>query len=476
MRLQLTGVAGSRPHCMAEDDKSLPPVTGRNDLVAWFEQGCKTGSDLRIGIEHEKIPFYVDGLAPVPYEGDAATGRGGIKALFDGLAQDADWRPGDDGGQVNSLSHRTNGASVTLEPGGQFELSGAPLRTMHEIRDEIAGHLAAVKAVAEPHGIGFLTLGASPKWTRAETPLMPKARYRIMEAYMPKVGSRGLDMMFRTATAQVNLDYTSEADMVRKLRVSLALQPVATALFANSPFTDGRPNGFLSARSQIWLDTDRARTGIMPFAFEPGMGFERFVDFALGVPMYFVKRDGRLHDATGLSFRDFLDGRLPILPGERPTLSDWADHLSTIFTEVRLKRYIEMRGEDVGPPEMIVALGALFAGLLYDGAALQAAGDLVAAWSAETRLTMREQVPARGFAVDVAGRSLREVARDMIAIAKGGLSRRGLRDPDGRDEAVYLAPLEARIDSGRTRAEDLLDRFHGAWDGNIDPVFAENAF
>ena len=461
---------------MAQDEPRHPPVNGRDDLVAWFEQGCKTGGDLRIGIEHEKIPFYVDGHRPVPYDGEPIGGRGGIKSLLEGLARDGDWQPGYDGGQVNSLSNAASGANITLEPGGQFELSGAPLRSVHEIRDELAAHFAALKAVAEPHGIGFLTLGASPKWTLAETPLMPKARYRIMEAYMPKVGTRGLDMMFRTATAQANLDYTSEADMVRKLRVSLALQPVATALFANSPFTDGRPNSFLSARSHIWLDTDRARCGTMPFAFEPGMGFERFVDYALGVPMYFVKRDGRLHDATGLSFRDFLAGRLPILPGERPTLPDWADHLSTIFTEVRLKRYIEMRGEDVGPPEMIAALGALFAGLLYDGAALQAASDLVAPWSAETRQAMREQVPARGFATDVAGRPLRDVARDVLAIAKGGLGRRALRDQDGRDETGYIAPLDERVERGLTRAEDLLDRFHGPWGGSVDPVFTECVF
>ena len=461
---------------MAHDDLRPQPITGRDDLVSWFEQGCKEDGDLRIGIEHEKIPFYVEDRAPVPYGGDATGRRGGIKALLDGLAASGDWQPGYDGDQVNSLSNAATGANISLEPGGQFELSGAPVRSAHEIRDEIAAHLAALKAVAEPNGIGFLTLGASPKWTLAETPLMPKARYRIMEAYMPKVGTRGLDMMFRTATAQANLDYTSEADMVRKLRVSLALQPVATALFANSPFTLGRPNGFFSVRSHIWLDTDRARCGIMPFAFEPGMGFERFVDYALDVPMYFVRREGRFLDATGLDFRAFLEGRLPILPGERATRSDWADHLSTIFTEVRLKRYIEMRGEDVGPPEMIVALGALFAGLLYDGAALQAASDLISAWSAETRQTMRELVPARGFATDVEGRPLRDVARDMIAIAKGGLTRRAMHDAQGRDESEYLVPLEERVERGRSRAEDLLERYHGSWAGSVEPVFAECAF
>ena len=301
---------------------------------------------------------------------------------------------------------------------------------------------------------------------------MPKGRYRIMAAYMPKVGTRGLDMMFRTATVQANLDFADEADMVRKLRIALALQPMATALFANSPFTEGKPNGFLSARSNIWRDTDRARSGMMPFAFEPGMGFERYVDYALDVPMYFVKRGDRYHDVAGESFRDLLAGKLRSLPGEHTTLSDWANHLSTIFPEVRLKRYLEMRGEDVGAPDMIAALGALFVGLLYDGGALQAAQDLVMPWTAEMRQAMRDEVPSRGFATRIAGRTLRDVARDALAIARDGLERRAFLDAARRDEAAYLAPLDDLVERGKTRAEMLLERFHGPWGGSVDPVFA----
>ena len=305
---------------------------------------------------------------------------------------------------------------------------------------------------------------------------MPKGRYRIMAGYMPKVGTRGLDMMFRTCTAQANLDFSSEADMVRKLRVSLALQPVATALFANSPFRHGKPSGFLSERSQIWRDTDNARAGMMAFAFEPGMGFERYVDYALDVPLYFLKRGDTYHDVSGGSFRDLMDGRLAAMPGERATLSDWANHLGTIFPEVRLKRYLEMRGEDVGPAEMIVALGALFGGIFYDPAALQAASDLVAPWTAEMRQAMRDAVPAQGFRTVIGGRSLRDVARDMLAISRGGLERRGFLDADGRDESCYLEPLDALVERGQTRADILLERYHGAWNGSVDPVFTECAY
>ncbi len=464
---------------MARDTTDTTPITTRDDLVGWFEAGCKPGQ--AIGIEHEKLPFYRADLAPVPYEGDPGTGRGGIRALLDGLAMRQGWaRILEDGNPIGLADDAGGGGAVSLEPGGQFELSGAPLRTLHEARDELAHHLADVEAVAEPLGIGFLSLGSSPKWPLAAAPLMPKGRYRIMAAYMPKVGTRGLDMMFRTSTVQANLDFSSEADMVRKLRASLALQPVATALFANSPFKEGAPSGYLTERSHIWLDTDNRRSGMMPFAFEPGMGFERYVDYALDVPMYFVKRGDRYHDVSGMSFRDLLAGRLDALPGERATLSDWANHLSTIFPEVRLKRYLEMRGEDVGPPEMITALGALFAGLLYDPVALDAATELAKPWSdpeaAGARQAMRDAVPVLGFRTEIAGRSLRDVARDMLAIARGGLERRGFRDADGRDETQYLAPLDALVDRGETQADALLARYRGAWGGSVDPAFSECAY
>ena len=304
----------------------------------------------------------------MPYEGER-----GIGALLRGMRERLGWDAIEDDGKLIGLFDEAGGGAISLEPGGQFELSGAQHGDIHALDAELAAHLAAARAAAAPLGIGFLSLGMSPKWTRAETPRMPKSRYRIMTDYMPKVGTRGLDMMYRTATAQANLDYASEADMVAKLRVGLALQPVMTALFANSPFTEGQPNGMLSARSEIWRDTDRARTGMLPFAFEPGMGFERYADFALDVPMYFVKRGDVYHDVAGASFRDLMEGRLAQLPGERATISDWANHLSTIFPEVRLKRYLEMRGADVGPPERIVAQSALMVGIYYDAQALDGA-------------------------------------------------------------------------------------------------------
>lgn len=460
---------------MARDTTDTTPILSRDELAAWFEQGSKPADAFRIGTEHEKFPFFRADLAPVPYERPGSR-QGGIRALLEGMQERLGWELIEDNGQPIGLANDGVGGAISLEPGGQFELSGAPLDTVHETRAELEAHLTHLKGVAEPLGIGFLGLGASPKWSLPETPVMPKGRYRIMANYMPKVGTRGLDMMFRTSTVQVNLDYASEADMVTKLRVSLALQPVAAALFANSPFTEGKLNGFQSIRSHIWLDTDKARSGMMSFAFEPGMGFERYVDYALDVPMYFVKRGGTYHDVTGMSFRDLLAGRLPGLPGERATLSDWANHLSTIFPEVRLKRYLEMRGADVGAVPMISALAALFAGLLYDGTALDAAAQLVSPWNAEVRQKLREDVPRLGLRAEICGQSVREVARDVLAIARSGLDRRNRLDDGGRNEGNYLAALDDIVDRGWTSAEALIERFNGPWNGSVDPAFAECAY
>ena len=345
---------------MARDVVDSEVVESRDALVAWLEAGCKPAGPLRIGTEHEKIPFYRANHSPVPYGGDK-----GIRALLEGMRKRLGWDGIEDGGNLIGLYDPNGGGAISLEPGGQFELSGAPLDDAHATADELDRHLTVARSVAEPLGIGFLALGMSPKWSLAETPIMPKHRYAIMARYMPKVGTRGLDMMFRTATVQVNLDFMSEKDMVAKMRVGLTLQPAITALFANSPFTDGKLNGLLSARSEIWRHTDGARTGMLSFVFEPGMGFERYVDYALDVPLYFLKRGGNYQDVAGASFRDLLAGQLGQAPGERATIADWANHLSTIFPEVRLKRYLEMRGADVGPPERIVALAALMAGLFY---------------------------------------------------------------------------------------------------------------
>src|SRR5689334_8357465 len=403
---------------MARDQVDMTPIDSRDELVAWFEAGCKPKAEFRVGTEHEKLVFTIDGHRPVPYGGPR-----GIRALLDGMQHLLGWEPILEGDNIIGLADVTGGGAISLEPGGQFELSGAPVETIHQTCSELMAHLAQLKEIARPLGIGFLGLGMSPKWTRAETPVMPKSRYRIMTNYMPKVGTFGLDMMYRTCTVQTNLDFASEADMVKKLRVSLALQPVATALFANSPFTEGKPNGFLSFRSEVWRDTDNARAGMLPFAFEGGMGFERYVDYALDVPMYFVKRDDYI-DVSGLSFRDLMDGKLPGHPELRATLSDWVNHVSTIFPEVRLKRFLEMRGSDAGPWRRLPALPALWVGLLYDDASLDAAWQMVKGWSAAQRQQLRDEVPRLGLKAKIDGRTLHEIAADCLALARSGLKRR----------------------------------------------------
>jgi glutamate--cysteine ligase len=445
----------------------MTPIETRDELVAWIAQGVKPKDDFRVGTEHEKLVFTRDRHDPVPYEGER-----GIGALLDGMHRLLGWEPIVEGANIIGLASPA-GAAISLEPGGQFELSGAPLETVHATADEIHAHLTQAAEVAHPLGLRFLALGMSPKWTRGETPMMPKGRYRIMTAYMPKVGSLGLDMMYRTCTVQTNLDFSSEADMVKKLRVAIALQPVATALFANSPFTDGKPNGFLSFRSEIWRDTDPDRTGMVPFVFEPGMGFERWTDYALDVPMYFIKRGDRYIDVAGRSFRDLMAGRIAGLPGERATMSDWANHLTTIFPEARVKRYLEVRGADTGPQPMLAALAALWVGLLYDEGALDAAWDLVKDWRAEERQALRDAVPKLALRAEIRGRGVRDVARTVLAIARQGLVRRARLDPAGRDESRYLDVLDDIVARGITPAEDLIARFKGPWGGSVEPAFTE---
>ncbi len=454
---------------MARDVTDLTPIASRDELVAWFEAGCKPAGDFRIGTEHEKIPFYLSDFSPVPYEGRRP--QGGIRALLEAMREMTGWSSIEDGAALIGLFDEKNGGAISLEPGGQFELSGAPLETIHQTRDEFEAHLKIANAAAVQNGIGFLSLGMSPAWTLAQTPVMPKSRYKIMTAYMPKVGTRGLDMMYRTCTVQVNLDFSSEADMVKKLRVSLALQPLATALFANSPFTEGKLNGRLSERSEIWRDTDNQRAGILPFAFEEGMGFERYVDYALQVPMYFVKRGDIYHDVAGADFRALLDGKLPQLPGERATLSDWANHLSTIFPEVRLKRFLEMRGADAGSVEHMTALSAFFVGLLYDQTALDAAFDVVKGWSAAERQALRDAVPVQGLAAKIAGRSLQEIGREIVALSRAGLARRARKNAQGQDETHHLDILDARLESGKVAADEWIAKYKGDWQGSVEPTF-----
>lgn len=456
---------------MARDLSDSTPIASRDELVAWMESGIKPKSAFRIGTEHEKFPFRLSGHGPVSYEGP-----NGINALLLGLQGMLGWEPIIDGNLIIGMLDVTGGGAISLEPGGQFELSGAPLASIHATCSEINAHLAQVREIGEPLGIGFLGIGMSPVWRLEDTPVMPKRRYEIMANYMKRVGVMGLDMMFRTSTVQVNLDFASEADMVRKLRVSLALQPIATAIFANSPFLHGRPNGFLSMRSEIWRHTDNDRTGMLPFAFEDGMSFERYVDWALDVPLYFVKRGDVYHDVSGASFRDLLAGRLDKLPGERATISDWANHLGTLFPEVRLKRYLEMRGADAGPTARLAALSAFWVGLLYDDDALDEAWDLVRDWTLEERQSLRDSVARQALRTPFRNTDVQDLARRALTIARRGLEARNFQDWEGRSESHFLDGLEAIVDSGRTAADDLLAAYHGSWNGDIDRVFEACAY
>ncbi|MCI4677787.1 glutamate--cysteine ligase [Rhodoblastus acidophilus] len=458
---------------MARDLNDEQVISSRDELVGWLEDGCKPEGPFRIGTEHEKIPFYRADCSPLPYDGRPELGGAGVRALLEGLQAASGWEPIEDAGALIGLYDPAGGGAISLEPGGQFELSGAPLDDVHQTRAELDAHFAALAPFCERFGVDFLDLGMSPLWRREETPVMPKQRYRIMARYMPSVGGLGLDMMFRTSTVQTNLDFASEADMVAKMRLALSLQPLFTALFANSPFTDGKPNGFLSMRSQIWTDTDPDRTGMLPFVFEPGMGFERYVDYALDVPMYFVKRGDVYHDVAGASFRDLLAGKLPQLPGEFATISDWANHLSTIFPEVRLKRYMEMRGADVGPRAHILAFTALCGGLCYDREASAAAWDLVKDFSAQDRDDLRKAAPRTGLAAKIRGRSLLDLARDIMPLARAGLERRMRLDQHGRDETQYLAVLEEIAATGENLAQKRLALYHGAWKESVLPAFRE---
>jgi glutamate--cysteine ligase len=444
------------------------PVTDRRQLVEYLESGCKPADAWRIGTEHEKFAYRLSDLRRLPYGGPD-----GIGAVLSAMTRFG-WEPVREGENVIALTK--GGCNVTLEPGGQFELSGAPLETLHQTCDEVHEHLEQVKAVGRELGTGMIGLGFDPKWARDDVPWMPKGRYSIMRAYMPKKGSLGLDMMLRTCTVQVNLDFADEADMVAKFRVSLALQPIATALFAASPFTEGRPNGFKSFRSHVWTDTDPDRCGDLPFVFEDGFGFERYADYILDVPMYFVYRDGRYIDASGQSFRDFLDRRLPALPGEAPLTTDWTDHLTTAFPEVRLKRYLEMRGADGGPWRRLCALPAFWVGLLYDRTALAAAWDLVKDWTEEERAALRRDVPRHGLATPFRNGTVREIAGEALAIARSGLKHRARRDAWGDDESHFLDTLFQIAETGESLADELLARYRTEWEGGVDPVFREYAY
>ncbi|MFL6854846.1 MAG: glutamate--cysteine ligase [Sphingomicrobium sp.] len=451
------------------DLSASPPIESRDDLLSVFQDGEKPPEAWRIGTEHEKFVYRLD-----DHRAPSWDEPGGIRDLLVGLTEFG-WQPVEEGGKVIALTGADG--TISLEPAGQLELSGAPLKDLHESCAESGRHLEQVKAIGDRLGLGFLGLGMWPDKARADLPIMPKGRYAIMLRHMPKVGNLGLDMMLRTCTIQVNLDYSSEADMVKKFRVGLALQPVATALFANSPFTDGKPNGYKSFRSHIWEDTDPARTGMLPFVFDDGFGYERYCDYALDVPMYFVFRDGEYIDAAGQSFRDFLNGKLPALPGQKPTLADWTDHLSTAFPEVRLKSFLEMRGADGGRWGRICALPALWVGLTYSQTALDAAWDLCKHWSIEEREALRHAVPRQALETPVpGGGTVHELAREVLDIATAGLRERAELSPAGDNEGGFLDPLRDVVASGKTFADRLLDRYHGEWQGDLSHVYEEFSF
>ena len=450
-------------------DRADPLIESLDQLAEPMAAGEKPRAAWRIGTEHEKFVYDKTDLHAPSYDEP-----GGIRDLLMALTEFG-WEPIVEGGNV--IAMKGSDGTVSLEPAGQLELSGAPLESLHETCAETGRHLAQVKTIGDRIGKGFLGLGMWPDKTREELPIMPKGRYDIMLRHMPRVGSMGLDMMLRTCTIQVNLDYSSEADMVQKFRTSLALQPLATALFANSPFTEGKPNGYLSYRSHIWSDTDPARTGMLPFVFEQGFGYQRYVDYMLDVPMYFVFRDGKYIDAAGQSFRDFLKGELPALPGELPRMSDWQDHLSTAFPEVRLKSFLEMRGADGGPWNRICALPALWVGLLYDQTALDAAWDVVKDWDMEGREVLRSSVPKLGLDAPLpGGGTLRDIAGEVLDIARSGLAARGKLNAGGDNETGYLEPLAEIVSSGKVPAQRLLERFHGEWGGDLCEVYKQKSF
>ena len=447
------------------------PIEHHDQLAQYLADGCKPKEDWRIGTEHEKFGYCKETLRPLPYAGERS-----IVAVLEGLRDRHGWSPVVEGDNLIGLEK--DGANISLEPGGQVELSGAPLETIHQTCDEVNTHLVEVKSIADEIGVGFIGLGAAPLWSHDDMPLMPKGRYALMDSYMDKVGTAGTTMMRRTCTVQVNLDFSTEADMVQKMRVALALQPVATALFATSPFFDGKVNGHKSWRARVWRHLDDDRTGMLPFVFDDGFGFEAWVQYVLDVPMYFVYRDGVYIDALGQSFRDFLNGKLPALPGETPTMSDWADHLTTVFPEARVKKFIEMRGADGGPWRRLCALPAFWVGLTYDQTALDAAWDLVKGWDAETRDALRVAASVDGLQAEVNGIRMHDLAREVLAIAEAGLVARARPGAGGLvpDETHFLNALKESVESGQTLADEFLAHYHGDWNGDISRIYQEFSY
>ncbi|EJF89378.1 glutamate--cysteine ligase [Bartonella tamiae] len=457
---------------MARDTVDDTLINKFDDLVHYLAEGEKPETQWRIGTEHEKFPFLVDGYQPVPYDGEKS-----IYALLKGMQSRLGWEPIMDEDNLIGLSEPNGQGAISLEPGGQFELSGAPLQTVHQTCYEVQNHFSHLKHVAEPLKISFLGVGGSPKWRLNETPKMPKSRYAIMTNYMPKVGQYGLDMMYRTSTIQVNLDFASESDMRTKMQVAMKLQSLATALFASSPFTEAKPNGFISWRSQIWSDTDNQRSGILPFVFHENFGFADYANWALDVPMYFVVRNGHYHDCTHITFRQFMNGALKHdIAGIIPNLGDWVNHLSTLFPEVRLKRFLEMRGADGGSFDHICALPAFWVGLLYDKDTLAQIETMTKDWQYDEVQSMRQSVPRFGLNTKFRNMTLMDLAREVIPLAQTGLKNRQYTDAEGRDETQYLAPLEEFLNKGKTKSDLLLERYRTDWNQSIEPIFQEESY
>lgn len=454
---------------MARDTTDQTPLTSVTQLADYMAGGCKAPEQFRIGTEHEKFVFFTKDNSPVPYFGEAS-----ISALLTKLNEELNWEPIMDAGNIIGLGEQNGMGAISIEPGGQFELSGAPLENIHQTCKESNQHLASMRRIGEELGIGFLGTGGSPLWTMDETPRMPKSRYNIMTNYMPKVGSHGLDMMYRSCTIQVNLDFSSEEDMRVKMRVSTKLQYLATALFAASPFTDGKPNGYQSWRGEIWRDTDNNRAGVQPFIFKPDFGFKDYAEWALDVPMYFIVRDGAYRDMTHMTFREFMNGAMEgVIEDWQPNLGDWTNHLSTLFPDVRLKRFLEMRGADGGPWRRICALPAFWVGLLYDDEALKAVDALTSDWTYEEVIAIRDAVPTQGLKTEFRGKLLMEIAREVVAISRLGLTNRNRLNSEGQSEAIFLAPLDEILAKGKTLAEEMLDNYNGRWNQSVLPAFDE---
>ena len=430
---------------------SNEPITSRKQLVEFFAHAPKPKDKWLIGVEHEKFPYRLATLKPPSYEEPQ-----GLRELMEGM-RGFGWEPIMEGANIIGLLRVKS--AISFEPGGQIELAGAPFSNLHEANAEFRQHLSEVNQIGEKLGIGFLGIGFHPTAKRDDVPWVPKGRYQIMRDYMPKRGGHGLDMMLRTCTVQVNLDFADEADMIHKFRVSLALQPIATALFASSPFTEGKPNGFNSYRMQMWQDTDPDRSGSPDFAFESGFGYERYTDYALDVPMYFVYRNGHYIDCAGQNFRDFVAGKLPALPGELPTITDWGNHLTTLFPDVRLKKIIEMRGADAGNTDMMQALPAFWVGLLYDSTACDAAWQIVKEWNAEDRKQLRLNVLRNGLRATIRGQNVADIAQNLVTLSQQGLRRRAIRIDGKGDESSYLECLFDITDSKQNRADELLKEF-----------------